>query len=92
MAATPTIPPVVTLPPTDTPVPTNTPVPVAPDELQAGSYAQVQGTEGAGLSQFLKIFVCRAYYPDINFNMLFTSHRHKVFFLERPQQLDLSVW
>jgi hypothetical protein len=50
VVATPTIPPVVTLPPTDTPVPTNTPVPVAPDELKAGGYAQVQGTEGAGLS------------------------------------------
>jgi hypothetical protein len=48
--ATPTIPPVVTLPPTNTPVSTNTPVPVAPDTLTQGGYAQVTGTEGAGLS------------------------------------------
>jgi hypothetical protein len=48
--ATPTIPPVVTLPPTNTPVPTNTPIPVAPDKLTQGSYAQVVGTEGAGVS------------------------------------------
>jgi len=48
--ATPTIPPVVTLPPTDTPVPTNTPIPVAPDNLTQGGYAQVVGTEGAGVS------------------------------------------
>ena len=48
--ATPTIPPVVTLPPTNTPVPTNTPIPVAPDTLTQGGYAQVIGTEGAGVS------------------------------------------
>jgi hypothetical protein len=48
--ATPTIPPVVTLPPTDTPVPTNTPIPIAPDNLTQGGYAQVTGTEGAGVS------------------------------------------
>lgn len=48
--ATPTIPPVVTLPPTDTPVPTNTPIPIAPDTLTQGGYAEVTGTEGAGVS------------------------------------------
>ncbi len=48
--ATPTIPPVVTLPPTLTPVPTDTPVPVMPDELAPAAYAQIIGTEGAGLS------------------------------------------
>ncbi len=50
VAATSTIPPVVTLPPTNTPVPTNTPIPVAPDTLTVGGYAQVIGTEGAGVS------------------------------------------
>jgi len=50
VVATPTIPPVVTLPPTDTPIPTNTPVPVAPDTLFQGGYAEVTGTEGAGVS------------------------------------------
>jgi hypothetical protein len=49
-ASTPTIPPVVTLEPTITPTPTETPVPVAPTELTVGGYAQVIGTEGAGLS------------------------------------------
>ncbi|MBN1219742.1 MAG: SH3 domain-containing protein [Anaerolineae bacterium] len=49
-AATPTIPPVVTLPPTPTPTPTSTPIPVAPDNLAPGGYAQVTGTEGAGVS------------------------------------------
>jgi len=48
--ATPTIPPVVTLPPTPTLTPTNTPLPVPPDELAPGGYAQISGTEGAGLS------------------------------------------
>jgi hypothetical protein len=48
--ATPTIPPVVTLPPTPSPTPTVTPLPVAPEELAPGGYAQVTGTDGAGLS------------------------------------------
>jgi hypothetical protein len=47
---TPTIPPVVTLAPTPTPPPTETPVPTVPTELAPGVYAQVIGTEGAGLS------------------------------------------
>lgn len=46
----PTIPPVVTLPPTETPLPTATPVPVLPDELAPAVYAQIVGTEGAGVS------------------------------------------
>ncbi len=48
--ATPTIPPVVTLAPTETPTPTVTPIPVAPTELAEGVYAQVIGTDGAGIS------------------------------------------
>ena len=48
--ATPTIPPVVTLPPTPTVPPTDTPVPVAPTELAPAVYAEVTGTEGAGVS------------------------------------------
>jgi hypothetical protein len=48
--ATPTIPPVVTLEPTITPTPTNTPIPVAPKNLAPNVYAQVTGTEGAGVS------------------------------------------
>ncbi len=47
---TPTLPPVVTLEPTATPIPTATPVPTAPTELAKGVYAQVIGTEGAGVS------------------------------------------
>lgn len=48
--ATPTLPPVVTLEPTATPIPTVTPVPTPPNELAKGVYAQVIGTEGAGVS------------------------------------------
>lgn len=48
--ATPTIPPVVTLPPTPTSPPTPTPVPTLPAELTPATYAQVIGTEGAGVS------------------------------------------
>lgn len=48
--ATPTIPPVVTLPPSPTVPPTNTPPPTPPDKLVPGVYAQVIGTEGAGVS------------------------------------------
>ena len=48
--ATPTIPPVVTLAPTATPPPTNTPIPVIPAELAPATYAQIIGTEGAGVS------------------------------------------
>jgi hypothetical protein len=48
--ATPTIPPVVTLPPTPTPRPTATPIPVLPAELAPTVYAQITGTEGAGVS------------------------------------------
>ena len=48
--STPTIPPVVTLPPTPTVPPTNTPIPVAPKELAPAVYAQIIGTEGAGVS------------------------------------------
>ena len=49
-AATPTIPPVVTLPPTPTSPPTATPVPTVPLELTVGTFAQVTGTEGSGVS------------------------------------------
>lgn len=49
-AATPTIPPVVTLPPTPTSPPTATPVPTVPLELTPSTFAQVTGTEGAGVS------------------------------------------
>jgi hypothetical protein len=49
-AVTPTIPPVVTLEPTPTSPPTVTPVPTPPDALAKGVYAQVVGTEGAGVS------------------------------------------
>lgn len=49
-ATTPTLPPVVTLEPTATPIPTATPVPTVPVELAKGVYAQVIGTEGAGVS------------------------------------------
>jgi hypothetical protein len=47
---TPTLPPVVTLEPTATPIPSATPVPTPPNELAKGVYAQVIGTEGAGVS------------------------------------------
>ena len=47
---TPTLPPVVTLEPTATPIPSATPIPTAPNELAKGVYAQVIGTEGAGVS------------------------------------------
>lgn len=47
---TPTLPPVVTLEPTATPIPTATPVPTVPTELAKGVYAQIIGTEGAGVS------------------------------------------
>ena len=50
LAATPTIPPVVTLEPTPTPIPTDTPVPVIPAELAKDVYAKVINTEGAGVS------------------------------------------
>lgn len=49
-AATPTIPPVVTLEPTPTHTPTATPEPTLPEALEAGVYARVIGTEGAGIS------------------------------------------
>lgn len=45
-----TIPPVVTLPPTATIPPTNTPVPTIPEALAPSVYAQIIGTEGAGVS------------------------------------------
>ncbi len=48
--STPTIPPVVTLPPTETPPPTPTLPPAAPSELAPAIYAEVTGTEGAGVS------------------------------------------
>ena len=48
--ATPTIPPVVTLPPTPTIPPTETPIPTVPEQLAPAVYAQISGTEGAGVS------------------------------------------
>ena len=48
--ATPTIPPVVTLEPSATPVPTETPTPSVPTALEAGVYAKVINTDGAGVS------------------------------------------
>ncbi len=48
--ATPTIPPVVTLEPTATVPPTITPPPTVPAALEAGVYAKIVGTEGAGVS------------------------------------------
>jgi hypothetical protein len=47
---TPTLPPVVTLEPTITPTPSATPIPTPPNELAKGVYAQIVGTEGAGVS------------------------------------------
>ena len=87
--ATPTIPPVVTLAPTETPIPTETPVPVAPTELTQSGYAEVIGTDGAGVSM-------RAGPGTNNARLTLAGEGEKVLLLEGPRpdenQEDYTWW
>lgn len=87
-AATPTIPPVVTLPPTPTQPPTPTPVPTLPTELTPATYAQVIGTEGAGVS-------LRAGPGTNNARLGIAGESSYVFILDGPREdenLDDYTW